>query len=224
MSSIGRRFTAYRATYPLLLCRLSLLGYRVGQRLLPLLSHRIEFPVAPSLSSSSSTYNRTPKREVRLLAVLLWIHTQLWKALFGRAADSLERSTEKSDECACMHGLRRPLVSCSRTLLPADMISTNTPLLAKSMTVPREMNQLSVEAFTAGIVEAALDGLGFVSASLSPLSALLTEYFAAGPRDGTQCPICRTPAANDDPGQAEQGSHGPRGSSRPSIEPTTLYL
>lgn len=30
------------------------------------------------------------------------------------------------------------------------------------MSVPKEMNQLSVEAFTAGIVEAALDGLGFV--------------------------------------------------------------
>lgn len=31
------------------------------------------------------------------------------------------------------------------------------------MSVPREMSQLSVEAFTAGIIEAALDGMGFVS-------------------------------------------------------------
>lgn len=84
--------------------RLSLLGYRVGQRVLPLLYHRIEFPVAPSQSSGSSTYNRIPKREIRLLAVLLWLHTQLWKALFGRAADSLERSTEKSDECETLAG------------------------------------------------------------------------------------------------------------------------
>jgi trafficking protein particle complex subunit 5 len=79
--------------------RLSLLGYRVGQRVLPLLSHRIEFPTPPSLSSGSSTYNRNPKRETRLLPVLLWLHTQLWKALFGKPADSLERSTEKEDEC-----------------------------------------------------------------------------------------------------------------------------
>jgi trafficking protein particle complex subunit 5 len=43
----------------------------------------------------------------------------------------------------------------------SDMISTNTPLFAKSMSVPKEMSQLSVEAFTAGIIEAALDGLGF---------------------------------------------------------------
>lgn len=48
--------------------------------------------------------------------------------------------------------------------LAADMISTNTPLFARSISVPREMSQLSVEAFTAGIVEAALDGLGFVRA------------------------------------------------------------
>lgn len=41
------------------------------------------------------------------------------------------------------------------------MISTNSPLFAKSMSVPKEMSQLSVEAFTAGIIEAALDGLGF---------------------------------------------------------------
>lgn len=49
-------------------------------------------------------------------------------------------------------------------LLIPDMISTNSPLFAKSMSVPKEMNQLCVEAFTAGIVEAALDGLGFVGA------------------------------------------------------------
>ncbi|UZJ52315.1 hypothetical protein CBS101457_001635 [Exobasidium rhododendri] len=134
--------------------KLSLLGYRVGQRVLPLLYHRLEFPVAPSLSSSSSTYNRAPKREIRLLPVLLWLHTQLWKALFGRPADSLERSTEKSDEY---------------------MISTNHPVFAKSMTVPKEMNQLSVEAFTAGIIEAALDGLGF-PARVTAHSVPSTEY------------------------------------------------
>lgn len=48
------------------------------------------------------------------------------------------------------------------TLATADMISTNTPFFARSMSVPKEMSQLCVEAFTAGIVEAALDGLGFV--------------------------------------------------------------
>ncbi|PWN88340.1 TRAPP I complex [Acaromyces ingoldii] len=121
--------------------KLSLMGYRVGQRMVPMLVHRNEFPTPPSLSSGSSIYGRQPKRETRLLPVLLWLHTHLWKAIFGRPADSLERSTERSDEY---------------------MISTNTPFFARSMSVPKEMSQLCVEAFTAGIVEAALDGLGFV--------------------------------------------------------------
>jgi hypothetical protein len=52
------------------------------------------------------------------------------------------------------------------------MISTNYPLFARSMSVPKEMNQLSVEAFTAGVVEAALDGLGFVSVKALPPTLL----------------------------------------------------
>lgn len=68
--------------------------------MVPMLIHRNEFPTPPSLSSGSSTYGRQPKRETRLLPVLLWLHTHLWKAIFGRPADSLERSTERSDECA----------------------------------------------------------------------------------------------------------------------------
>lgn len=42
------------------------------------------------------------------------------------------------------------------------MISTNTPLFSRGISVPSEMPQLSVEAFSAGIVEAALDAFGFV--------------------------------------------------------------
>lgn len=41
------------------------------------------------------------------------------------------------------------------------MISTNTPLLSRGISIPSEMPQLSVEAFSAGIVEAALDAFGF---------------------------------------------------------------
>lgn len=41
------------------------------------------------------------------------------------------------------------------------MISTNSPLYSKGMSVPKDMSQLSVEAYTAGIVEAILDGMGF---------------------------------------------------------------
>jgi len=43
-----------------------------------------------------------------------------------------------------------------------DMISSNKPLFASGISVPKDMSQLSIEAFTAGIVEGALEGLGFV--------------------------------------------------------------
>ncbi|KAK0517819.1 Trafficking protein particle complex subunit 31 [Tilletia horrida] len=41
------------------------------------------------------------------------------------------------------------------------MISTNVPLFTRSISVPKDMSQLSVEAHGAGMVEAVLDGLGF---------------------------------------------------------------
>ena len=49
---------------------------------------------------------------------------------------------------------------CGATVV-ADMISTNVPTFSRSICVPNDMSQLSVEAITAGMVEAALDGLGF---------------------------------------------------------------
>jgi hypothetical protein len=49
----------------------------------------------------------------------------------------------------------------------ADMIIDNDPPIERHVSVPRDMSQLSCSSFTAGIVEAVLDGLGFVSASFS---------------------------------------------------------
>ena len=50
--------------------------------------------------------------------------------------------------------------SLSWTLL--DMIVDNDPPITRNISVPRDMSQLSCSSFTAGIVEAVLDGLGFV--------------------------------------------------------------
>jgi hypothetical protein len=82
------------------------------------------------------------RRETRVINVLYFIHTTVWKALFGRPADSLERSTENVDEY---------------------MISDNEPIVTKFISTPREMHQFSCGAFIAGIVEAVLDGCQFVS-------------------------------------------------------------
>jgi len=48
-------------------------------------------------------------------------------------------------------------------LIFADMIIDNDPPITRHISVPRDMSQLSCSALTAGIVEAVLDGLGFVS-------------------------------------------------------------
>ena len=46
------------------------------------------------------------------------------------------------------------------------MIVDNDPLITRHISIPREMSQLNCSALTAGIVEAVLDGLGFVSQAI----------------------------------------------------------
>ncbi|CAG8502234.1 14673_t:CDS:2 [Cetraspora pellucida] len=53
-------------------------GYRVGTRLLELTVWR----------------EKNSKRETRVLGILYFIHTTVWKALFGKQADSLEKNND----------------------------------------------------------------------------------------------------------------------------------
>ena len=62
--------------------RLEGMGYSVGLRVLELLTLR----------------ERQQKRKVRLLPMLQWVSSNVWKSLFGKTADSLERSMENEDE------------------------------------------------------------------------------------------------------------------------------
>ncbi|KAL0577659.1 Trafficking protein particle complex subunit 31 [Marasmius crinis-equi] len=108
--------------------RLNTLGYRVGSRVLEITVWRAE---------SSS---KAPKREIRLLPALMFIHTHIWRAVFGKPADAIEKSVENADEY---------------------MIIDNDPLIERHISVPKDLSQLSCSSFTAGIVEAVLDGLCF---------------------------------------------------------------
>ncbi|EIW65061.1 transporter particle subunit trs31 [Trametes versicolor FP-101664 SS1] len=108
--------------------RLNTLGYRIGTRVLELMSWRTE------------SASKAPKRETRFLPALMSIHTHVWRAVFGKAADAIEKSVENSDEY---------------------MIIDNDPPITRNISVPRDMSSLSCSSFTAGIVEAVLDGLGF---------------------------------------------------------------
>ncbi len=59
------------------------MGYQVGLRMLELQSFR----------------EKKVKRELEIVGILGFISVNVWKALFGERADSLERSTEHEDEC-----------------------------------------------------------------------------------------------------------------------------
>lgn len=67
--------------------RLNTLGYRVGTRVFELLSWRNE------------STSKAPKREIRFLPALMFIHTHIWRAVFGKPADAIEKSVENADEC-----------------------------------------------------------------------------------------------------------------------------
>eukprot|EP01135_Chromosphaera_perkinsii_P008528 Nk52_evm1s1394 gene=Nk52_evmTU1s1394 len=104
--------------------RLSEIGYRVGARMLEVLIMR----------------EKNGKRELKLIDVLYFIHSTVWKSLFGKAADFLELDSENSD---------------------TYMISDTDLIVNSYISVPKELGSLNCGAFVAGIVEATLDGMNF---------------------------------------------------------------
>eukprot|EP01028_Stygiella_incarcerata_P001334 TRINITY_DN1223_c0_g1_i2.p1 TRINITY_DN1223_c0_g1~~TRINITY_DN1223_c0_g1_i2.p1 ORF type:complete len:187 (+),score=51.26 TRINITY_DN1223_c0_g1_i2:108-668(+) len=103
---------------------LSKTGYLVGVRLLELLTIR----------------EKGGKRETKLIGILQFIHGTLWKYLFGKNADGIEKSTENEDEY---------------------MIADRMPLVNRFVSVPRDMPHLNCAAYVAGIIQGVLDGSGF---------------------------------------------------------------
>eukprot|EP01137_Pigoraptor_chileana_P027591 Opistho-2@10386 len=106
---------------PALEKKLSDIGYRVGFRLLELMCHR----------------EKTGKRETRLLNIIYFINTVVWKTLFGKQADLLEKDSEQDD---------------------TYMISDKELVVNKFISVPKEMGNLNCAAFIGGIIEAILEG------------------------------------------------------------------
>ena len=86
--------------------RLEEMGMHQGVRLLELLAHR----------------ERGLRRETRVLGMLSFVHTHVWKALFGRAADSLEKGTQAEDEY---------------------MIADHDLLVNRFISVPKDMGSLN---------------------------------------------------------------------------------
>mmetsp|Transcript_8098 Transcript_8098/g.13408 ORF Transcript_8098/g.13408 Transcript_8098/m.13408 type:complete len:208 (-) Transcript_8098:191-814(-) len=117
--------------------RLESSGYGVGLKTLELLSYRA----------------RESKRETRLMNILQFVSAQVWKSLFGKPADSLERSIDHADEF---------------------MIVDYEPLTSTYVSVPSDLGQLSADAFISGIIAGVLDGAGF-SARVTAHSVALED-------------------------------------------------
>jgi hypothetical protein len=72
--------------------------------------------------------------------ILQFVSSVVWKSLFGKSADSLERSIDHSDEY---------------------MIVDYGPLTSTFVSVPSDLGQLSADAFVSGIISGVLEGSGF---------------------------------------------------------------
>lgn len=84
--------------------------------------------------------NRDYRRETRLMNMLQFVSTQVWRALFGKAADSLEKSIDNEGEF---------------------MIVDYEPITSTFVSVPADLGQLSADAYMSGIVAGVLTGAGF---------------------------------------------------------------
>lgn len=80
------------------------------------------------------------RRDTRLLNVLMFIRSNLWKTLFGREADKLEHA---NDDVGTYY------------------IIEKESLVNRFISVPKDKGSLNCASFTAGILEGILNGCGF---------------------------------------------------------------
>lgn len=101
--------------------RLKALGKEVGLRAFELMNARD----SPAV-----------EREISVIGMLAFVSNNLWKFLFGKCADSLEKNTENEYEY---------------------MIWENAPNYVKYTSLPKEMGAFTPASFTAGIIEVVLE-------------------------------------------------------------------
>lgn len=106
--------------------KLNRLGFHVGSRMLELIVLR----EGPKLA----------KRETRIMGILQFVHTQVWRSLFGKPADSMQVSTDEKLQY---------------------MIVDHDPMLTRFISVPKDMPGLSCAALVAGMVEGVFTSAGF---------------------------------------------------------------
>jgi hypothetical protein len=117
---------------------LSNVGQEIGIRIHILLANR----------------DRNLRKEIRILNILYYIHQQFYKAAFGKAADSVEKSNDSPD---------------------SFMIIDNCPVLSQFISVPKDLSNFNPNVFVAGMIQSVLSHIGF-PASVSAHSQPTSEY------------------------------------------------
>lgn len=102
---------------------LSEYGYQIGFKMLELISIRTQ----------------AEKREIKHLPALQFVTSSCWKSLFGKNADSLERSNDGE----------------------SYLIHERDPLPMRYASVPKELSRLNLASFNAGITRGLLEAQGF---------------------------------------------------------------
>ena len=103
--------------------KLSSLGYPIGEKILELCSYK----------------DKNYKREVKIVSMLQFIHNNVWKMLFGKMADGLQKSTDDEDEYR---------------------IIENNPITNRYIP-PLKNNSVNCASFIAGIIEGILNSADF---------------------------------------------------------------
>jgi hypothetical protein len=122
--------------------KLSSFGYSIGEKVLELCSWR----------------DKAFKRELKIVNMLQFVHNNVWKMLFNKQADGLQKSTDDPDEYR---------------------IIENTPLINKFITLPKG-NTLNCASFFAGIIEGILNSSDFrskVSAYFYEIDGMSKTYY-----------------------------------------------
>lgn len=112
------------ATITVLERKLERIGHRVGSRALELSVWR----------------DRPGRRETKVLSILTFIQTVVWRSLFGAPADDIQKSVENDGEYYLIE---------------------NMPLINTYISVPADLGDFNCGAFLAGIVQGCLDGAEF---------------------------------------------------------------
>lgn len=99
------------------------------------------------------------KRDTKLVNSLMFIRGTLWKSLFNKEADKLERSTENPCHCEWdwvfgENSLRFP--DRRHHVLISDYLIEKAPLVNTFISLPKDKSSLNCAAFTAGVIEAFL--------------------------------------------------------------------